>query len=69
MLVMATVRTGTTSMPRCSACGDVVGIYERAILLLDDGSVVDGSALTVDRDGELVAAYHLSCSPPDDGRL
>ena len=67
MVVMPT-SPGTTSTPRCSACGEVVGVYERATFLLDDGSVVDGSALVMDRDGELVAAYHLSCSPQDAGR-
>ena len=62
MLVMST-RPGTTTIPRCSACGEVVGVYEPAIFLLGDGSVVDGSALSLDRASELVAAYHLSCSP------
>jgi hypothetical protein len=62
MLAMPT-RPATTSIPRCSACGEVVGVYERAIFLLDDGSVVDGSALSLDRTSELVAAYHASCSP------
>ena len=68
MFVMPMAGPGATSTPRCSACDEVVGVYERAIFLFDDGSVVDGSPLVVSWDGVLVAAYHLSCSPPHVGR-
>jgi hypothetical protein len=33
--------------PRCLYCGDIVGVYEPARLLLSDGTEHHGSALTL----------------------
>ena len=48
---------------RCALCADVVGVYERAVLILGNGSVVSASPLSVERAAEIVEAYHLGRSP------
>ena len=46
---------------RCPACADVVGVYERAILVLRGGGLVDGSPLTAVAAGDVAAIYHHGC--------
>jgi hypothetical protein len=45
--------------PRCPVCGEVVGVYEPAISLTEDGERLHGS-----RQGHgvpVVAVYHRDC--------
>ena len=57
-----------TRVQRCPVCADVVGVYESAICVLGNGSAMDGSPLVANRYGEVVAAYHPWCAPPETGR-
>ena len=57
-----------THVRRCHHCADVVRVYERAIWVLRNGSVVAGSSLAVERYDDVVAAYHPWCAPPAAGR-
>lgn len=35
---------------RCARCNDVIGVYERMVLILADGSLREGSPLTLDAE-------------------
>jgi hypothetical protein len=61
-------QTEAMHVRRCPRCADVVGVYERAIWVLRNGSVVDGSSLAIDRAAEVLAAYHPWCAPPETAR-
>jgi hypothetical protein len=48
--------------PRCAACGEVVGVYERAVMVLEGGGLAHGSLLALnDRDARDL--YHEPCFP------
>ncbi len=48
--------------PRCAVCGDVVGVYERAVIVLEGGGLADASLLDLnDRDAREL--YHEPCFP------
>jgi peptide subunit release factor RF-3 len=51
-----------TDRVNCAVCGDVIGIYEPAMLDLGDGVPLRTSLLAA---GELPVgpAYHLDCAP------
>lgn len=64
MIGMRTHDPGSTRSRLCALCADVVGVYEPAVFVLGDGSVLSGSRLTVDQAAEIVETYHQGCSPP-----
>lgn len=51
----------TAAPVRCSACGDVVGVYEPATFLLADGRAVESSRLRSGEGDAAVATYHRAC--------
>jgi hypothetical protein len=48
---------------RCAQCGEVIGVYEPVLVAFDDGTMCEGSLLTVgdalDRPG--TAILHEAC--------
>jgi hypothetical protein len=50
---------------RCARCGEVIGTYEPALLMLEDGAEVHGSLLTLRSRPEFKApgtiAFHERC--------
>ena len=57
---MSRVVQPSSGFPRCAACGEVVGAYERAVVVLDDGEQVGRSVLELTgRDVQHV--YHEPC--------
>ena len=50
------------ALPRCAACGEVVGVYERAVMVLEGGGLAHGSLLALNaRDARDL--YHEPCFP------
>jgi hypothetical protein len=48
--------------PRCPACGEVVGAYERAVIMLEGGGLVRGSLPALNEDA-VWDLYHEPCFP------
>lgn len=49
---------------RCASCGETIGVYERTLVILPDGSERAGSRLTLDselEDLQRVALHHERC--------
>ena len=61
-MVMPAVLRPASPFPRCPACGEVVGAYERAVIMLEGGGLVRGSLLALN-DGAVWDLYHEPCLP------
>jgi hypothetical protein len=59
---MPPVQRLNTPFPRCAACGEVVGVYERAVMVLEDGGLARGSPLALQECG-LRDLFHEPCFP------
>jgi hypothetical protein len=46
---------------RCAGCGDVIGVYERASIVVEDGTLVTSSLAEPELVGEAVARFHSDC--------
>ena len=51
-----------SSFPRCAVCGEVVGVYERAVMVLEGGGLAHGSLLALN-DRDVRDLYHEPCFP------
>jgi hypothetical protein len=52
-----------TDVQRCAVCGDVIGLYERALLeLAGEGTRI--SSLLAEEERRVHVAYHLACAMP-----
>lgn len=45
-------------VPRCARCGDVVGVYEPAVLVVDDGTIRDTSIAAERTSNAAAGAWH-----------
>ena len=62
LTVMPAAARPTSPFPRCAACGEVVGVYEPAVMVLEGGGLAHGSLLALhDRDARDL--YHEPCFP------
>jgi len=46
---------------RCAACGDVIGVYERASILVDNGTVMTSTLAEPEIVAGAVARFHSEC--------
>jgi hypothetical protein len=59
---MPSVALLSSPFPRCVACGDVVGVYERAVMVLKAGGLARGSLLALNQCAG-GSVYHEPCFP------
>lgn len=58
-----------TQFPRCEACGDRIGVYERIWVRHPDGRLESSSLLALDAELDTPSAqlYHTGCLAPSSG--
>jgi hypothetical protein len=62
LMVMPPAARLISPFPRCATCGEVVGVYERAVMVLESGGLAHGSLLALNaRDARDL--YHEPCFP------
>lgn len=60
--VMSPAVRPVSPFPRCAACGEVVGVYERAVMVLEGGGLEHGSLLALNAR-DVRELYHETCLP------
>jgi hypothetical protein len=51
-------------VPTCAYCGDVIGVYEPAVIMLDGLCRVTSRAARPDAVDKALACYHHACYGP-----